>query len=225
MQKILFIDRDGTLIDEPIDNFQVDSFEKLKFLPNAISFLKKIVEETDFKLVEKWERGEFGSFIELAERSVALLKRYGLTRDLFSRCLNGCSLNPGVTKTIQELQRRNIRTAIVSGGFYEQARKVQQELSINHSYAAVELFWGDTGLISHANLWPSDYVAKVDFVKLLTRESGFEMQETAYIGDGKNDVHVAECVGLSFAYRAHSKLKAVATHSIDDFDKILDFLD
>ena len=51
MQKILFIDRDGTLIDEPKDNFQVDSFEKLKFLPSVISFLKKIVEETDFKLV------------------------------------------------------------------------------------------------------------------------------------------------------------------------------
>ena len=51
MQKILFIDRDGTLIDEPKDNFQVDSFEKLKFLSNAISNLKKIVTETDFKLV------------------------------------------------------------------------------------------------------------------------------------------------------------------------------
>ena len=51
MQKILFIDRDGTLIDEPKDNFQVDSFEKLKFLPNAISNLKKIADETDFILV------------------------------------------------------------------------------------------------------------------------------------------------------------------------------
>lgn len=51
MKKVLFIDRDGTLIVEPKDNFQVDSFEKLEFLPNVISSLKNIKEETDFVLV------------------------------------------------------------------------------------------------------------------------------------------------------------------------------
>lgn len=51
MQKILFIDRDGTLIEEPKDNFQVDSFDKLKFLPQVNTYLKKIVDETDYKLV------------------------------------------------------------------------------------------------------------------------------------------------------------------------------
>ena len=51
MKKVLFIDRDGTLINEPKDNFQVDSFEKLRFLPNVISNLKKIQQETDYELV------------------------------------------------------------------------------------------------------------------------------------------------------------------------------
>ena len=51
MKRVLFIDRDGTLIDEPKDNFQVDSFEKLHFLPNVITALKKILLETDFELV------------------------------------------------------------------------------------------------------------------------------------------------------------------------------
>lgn len=51
MKKILFIDRDGTIIKEPPTDFQVDSLEKLEFLPKAISNLRKISEETDFELV------------------------------------------------------------------------------------------------------------------------------------------------------------------------------
>jgi imidazoleglycerol-phosphate dehydratase/histidinol-phosphatase len=50
MKKVLFIDRDGTLILEPPD-FQIDSFEKLKFLPEVITFLGKIAHETDYELV------------------------------------------------------------------------------------------------------------------------------------------------------------------------------
>jgi imidazoleglycerol-phosphate dehydratase/histidinol-phosphatase len=50
MKKVLFIDRDGTLIFEPED-FQIDSFEKLKFLPQVFTFLGKIANELDYELV------------------------------------------------------------------------------------------------------------------------------------------------------------------------------
>ncbi len=51
MKKVLFIDRDGTIIVEPPTDFQVDSLEKLEFLPKAISALRKIADETDYELV------------------------------------------------------------------------------------------------------------------------------------------------------------------------------
>ena len=50
MKKVLFIDRDGTIIKEPEDE-QIDSFEKMTFLPGAISCLSKIARETDFEFV------------------------------------------------------------------------------------------------------------------------------------------------------------------------------
>jgi imidazoleglycerol-phosphate dehydratase / histidinol-phosphatase len=50
MKRALFIDRDGTIIEEP-ENFQVDSFEKLRFLPGAITWLAKIASELDYEFV------------------------------------------------------------------------------------------------------------------------------------------------------------------------------
>ena len=51
MKKVLFIDRDGTIIVEPQTDFQIDSLEDLEFIPGVISNLRKIAEETDFELV------------------------------------------------------------------------------------------------------------------------------------------------------------------------------
>ena len=50
MKKVLFIDRDGTILIEPEDE-QVDSIEKFRFKPGAVTGLAKIALETDFELV------------------------------------------------------------------------------------------------------------------------------------------------------------------------------
>ena len=51
MKKVLFIDRDGTLILEPPNDLQVDSLEKLEFYPKVLQNLAKIVKELDYELV------------------------------------------------------------------------------------------------------------------------------------------------------------------------------
>ncbi|WP_282036955.1 bifunctional histidinol-phosphatase/imidazoleglycerol-phosphate dehydratase HisB [Saccharicrinis aurantiacus] len=51
LKRVLFIDRDGTIINEPPVDFQVDSLEKLEFYPKAISNLQKIADKLDFELV------------------------------------------------------------------------------------------------------------------------------------------------------------------------------
>lgn len=50
MKRALFIDRDGTILVEPPEDFQVDSLEKLEFLAGAISGMKSLA-ELDYELV------------------------------------------------------------------------------------------------------------------------------------------------------------------------------
>ena len=49
-QKVLFIDRDGTIIKETVDE-QIDAFEKMIFYPKVFTYLGKIAKELDYELV------------------------------------------------------------------------------------------------------------------------------------------------------------------------------
>ena len=51
MKKVLFIDRDGTLINEAPPTYQIDSFSKLEFYPHVFEYMHRIATEFDYELV------------------------------------------------------------------------------------------------------------------------------------------------------------------------------
>jgi imidazoleglycerol-phosphate dehydratase / histidinol-phosphatase len=51
MKRVLFIDRDGTLIKEAPPTYQIDSFSKLEFYPNMFEYMGRIARELDYELV------------------------------------------------------------------------------------------------------------------------------------------------------------------------------
>lgn len=51
MKRVLFIDRDGTLINEAPPTYQLDSFDKLTFYPHVFEYLGRIAAELDYELV------------------------------------------------------------------------------------------------------------------------------------------------------------------------------
>lgn len=51
MKRVLFIDRDGTLINEAPPTYQLDSFDKLNFYPGVFEYLGRIARELDYELV------------------------------------------------------------------------------------------------------------------------------------------------------------------------------
>src|ERR1700755_478076 len=51
MKRILFIDRDGTLIKEAPPSYQIDSFDKLEFYPSMFDYMSRIAREFDYELL------------------------------------------------------------------------------------------------------------------------------------------------------------------------------
>ncbi|MBL7762524.1 MAG: bifunctional histidinol-phosphatase/imidazoleglycerol-phosphate dehydratase HisB [Chitinophagaceae bacterium] len=50
-KRVLFIDRDGTLIKEAPPTYQIDAWEKLEFYPEAFQYMTRIAAELDYELV------------------------------------------------------------------------------------------------------------------------------------------------------------------------------
>ncbi|WBV60883.1 bifunctional histidinol-phosphatase/imidazoleglycerol-phosphate dehydratase HisB [Chryseobacterium camelliae] len=85
MKKLLFIDRDGTLIIEPPTDFQVDSLKKLEFYPGVFQNLSKIAKELDFELVMVTNQDGLGTasfpykdFIKPHEKMLKAFKNEGI---------------------------------------------------------------------------------------------------------------------------------------------------
>ncbi len=51
MKRVLFIDRDGTIIKEVPPTYQIDSLEKVEFYPKVFTYLSHIAAELDYELV------------------------------------------------------------------------------------------------------------------------------------------------------------------------------
>ncbi len=51
MKRVLFIDRDGTIIKESPPTYQIDSFDKVEFYPEVFQYLGRIAAELDYELI------------------------------------------------------------------------------------------------------------------------------------------------------------------------------
>ncbi len=224
--QLLFADMEGTLFTKQQIEFLPGelSHEHHSLWPRLMRELGSQALADNEKTVIKWDAGEYRSYLDWIDDCLDIFRRHGLTKLMFEQALDSIPYNPGVVETFKNLHQQGIKTAIVSGGFIEQARRAQQDLKITHAYAAADLFWNADGSLAHWNTFPSDFEGKAEFMRLLMKEYQLSKDNCAFIGDGKNDVFIAQEVGQSFAYKAHPELCAIATHSIEEFTEILQWM-
>lgn len=227
--KIIFFDMEGTIFKKVAED------TKYNTSPSAWTLLAQhlgkdaMKEEDNTKRI--WTSKGYSSYLEWMEETIKIHKKYGLDKNFFEKVMSMIDFNPGVKETFDALRKRGFKTVLISGGFKAQADRAQKELKIDHSFAACEYFFDEKGRLTHWNLLPSDYIGKIDFMHLIIREYNFTREECAFVGDGKNDIPLAEEVGVSIAFNAAKELQNVCNFSInqekgkEDFREILGILD
>ena len=172
----------------------------------------------------RWEAGEYGSYLDWMRETVDIHRRYGLREPLFNSLIQSARYQPGVVDVLRSVDRSKFIPMIVSGGFRELAARAQRDLGISHAFAACEYLFDGHGDLTECNLLPCDFHGKLSFVQLMLEEYGIDSRDWVFVGDGANDIPIATAAPVSIAYRAHPGLRAVATHSIDDYSALPELL-
>ncbi len=227
--KIVFFDMEGVIFETGIKDFGKNTTASI--WTAVWNSLGEEAAKQEQKGKDMWNSGKFKNYIEWMQYSAHGHQKYKLTMKKFYEIIHSVPYIKGVKEIFEELRKKGCITAIITGGFKNQANKAIIDLKVDHTFAACEYFFDEqTDLLSHWNLLPCDYEGKAEFMKHLMRDYKFSRDQCAFIGDGVNDRFLAKEVGTSIAFNARKELQEVCTYSVNqtegqkDLRAILEFL-
>ena len=200
--KLIAFDMDSTLINIEC----IDEMAGMVGLQHEVS-----------AITEAAMRGEITDYKQSLRQRVALLKGapVGIMQRVYEEKLQ---LNAGVEHVVNQCLRHGLHTLIVSGGFDYFTQKLQQQLGIHETRSnQLEVKNGFfTGQLTH-QAWGDicDGEEKKSMVLGTAQRLGIEPSECIAVGDGSNDLPMMSASGLSVAYHAKPKVRALADIVID----------
>lgn len=114
------------------------------------------------------------------------------------RVVNETELVPGAKEAIAELKHRGLHVAILSGGLDIMANNIAKRLGIEYVLTN-RLIVNDDRLAGEVEILVG-WAEKAKELKQIANHFKVSLDETAYVGDGKNDVSAFKVAGLSIAF-------------------------
>jgi len=219
--KLVFFDMDGTIFNNGIKDSHGNT------APSTWTVLAKhlgkeaLKEEEETKV--KWTNKEYKGYLDWMEDTIRIHKKYGLTKDFYYKVINSVPYFQGVKETIKVLHKHGVKLALISGSFKELGDRIIRDLGFTHVFAAAEYFFDEKGKLSNWNLLPCDYEGKISFMQLTMIEHGLGKNECAFVGDGRNDIPLAQAVGTSICFNGAKELQKISTYSVKQEDGKEDF--
>ena len=128
------------------------------------------------------------------------------------KVVEATKLVPGVKDTISTLNESGVKTAILSGGLDIMADAIAQQVGIDFVLTN-KLGVKDgilTGTVDNLVGWGE----KAEHIQEIIDHYNVTLEQTAFIGDGRNDISVLKVVGLSIAFNPEDQDVADAAHVV-----------
>ncbi|THT99607.1 phosphoserine phosphatase SerB [Lampropedia puyangensis] len=177
-------------------------------------------------ITEAAMQGVITDYKESLRQRVALLK--GVTLAQLEQVYNErVQLTPGAESLVQACQKAGLKTVLVSGGFTFFTDRIRAKLQLDFSRS--NLLEAKDGVLtgrmtdqSWGDICDGDEKrrAVLDLASLM----GIDPQQVIAVGDGSNDIPMMQAVGLSVAFHAKPRVKAVAKVAINEggLDRLLE---
>jgi phosphoserine phosphatase len=123
----------------------------------------------------------------------------GQSLDEVLRVVRETELMPGAKDTIQTLKEKGVHVAILSGGLDVLADDIGRRLGID--YVLTNKLLSSNGILTGGVENLVAWGEKSKAIVTIANHFGIKLEETAFVGDGRNDVSVFEHVGFSIAFR------------------------
>lgn len=205
--KLVCFDVDGTLIDNVTFSWQIfhDYFQ------------------TDEHKREDAKRKFFNGQItykEWAEHDINLWKERNAKKHEFFKAIGHLRLMNGAMETLQEIKKRGIKLAIISGSL----NIILEKLMPNYEEFFDDVFlskiyFDEEGNIAKVEATEYDMDAKALALKKIADREKISLKECAFVGDYLNDMKIIQEAGLGIAFNCqHDELKKAADVVIDRKD-------
>ena len=209
-------DLEGTLALIPQGRYKHPSIWPM--LAEALGPDAKAEEERIVTLLdnERLKPNSKHTYLELLEYSFKYHKKYGLTKDLFERVINSVKWIKGIPETFRALKERNRLIVIITGGFANHAERVPGKEYVDHIKGSCRYFFDADGQLERAEVNNYDGMGKVAVIEEICKMHGLDAKKHATsVSDGKNDLPIAQAVGISIALNACPELQNAATYSVN----------
>lgn len=205
--KLVCFDVDGTLIDNVTFSWQIfhDYFQTDEH------------KREDAK--KKFFNGQI-TYKEWAEHDINLWKERNAKKPEFFKAIGHLRLMNGAMETLQEIKKRGIKLAIISGSL----NIILEKLMPNYEEFFDDVFlskiyFDEEGNIAKVEATEYDMDAKASALKKIADREKISLKECVFVGDYLNDIKIIQEAGLGIAFNCqHDELKKAADVVIDGKD-------